>query len=59
MIGMPANANDAKLRLGTGIVKPLSNQMEAESTVVDAMPGTKISITHREVAVIVDTPEAA
>nr|WP_064248206.1 sensor histidine kinase [Rhizobium leguminosarum]OAP93794.1 histidine kinase [Rhizobium leguminosarum] len=58
-IGMPANPDDAKPGLGTGIVEALSKQLEAEITVVDAMPGTTISITRRDDAVIVDTPEAA
>lgn len=58
-IGMPANADDAKTGLGTGIVEALSNQLEAEITVTDVMPGTKVSITHRDEAVIADTPEAA
>lgn len=50
-IGMPTNADDAKPGLGTGIVEALSNQLRAGITVVDAMPGTRVSITHRDEAV--------
>ncbi|MFT2215455.1 sensor histidine kinase [Rhizobium giardinii] len=58
-IGMPTNADDAKPGLGTGIVEALSNQLEAGVTVVDAMPGTKVSIAHRDEAVTNDKPVAA
>ncbi|MCV9965683.1 sensor histidine kinase [Pararhizobium sp. BT-229] len=58
-IGMPTNADDAKPGLGTGIVEALSNQLEAEITVTDAMPGTKVSITHRDEIVIADKQKAA
>lgn len=33
--------------LGTGIVEALSNQLAAQITVADAMPGTNVSITHQ------------
>jgi two-component sensor histidine kinase len=56
-VGMPANADDAKPGLGTGIVEALANQLEAGITVANAMPGTRVSITHRDEAV--DGPVAA
>ncbi len=58
-IGMPTNADDAKPGLGTGIVEALSNQLQAGITVVDAMPGTRVSIAHRDEAVEVDRTAAA
>ncbi|MBP1861930.1 sensor histidine kinase [Rhizobium herbae] len=58
-IGMPAKADDAKPGLGTGIVEALSNQLGAEITVADAMPGTRVSIIHRDDVVITDAPQAA
>ncbi|MDB5523676.1 MAG: histidine kinase [Rhizobium sp.] len=58
-IGMPANSNDAKPGLGTGIVEALSNQLQAEITVSDAMPGTMVSIAYRDADVVIDRPAAA
>lgn len=58
-IGMPTNADGAKPGLGTGIVEALSNQLEAGITVADAMPGTRVSITHRDEAVAVDRTATA
>ena len=47
-IGMPADHADTKPGLGTGIVDALSKQLEAEVTVWDADPGTKVSIVHAD-----------
>lgn len=58
-VGMSTHPDGAKPGLGTGIVEALSNQLAAEITVEDAMPGTKVSISHRDDAVTVDAPEAA
>ncbi len=57
-IGIPKTAKDAKPGLGTGIVEALSNNLQADITVSDAMPGTRITITHRDEAILIDTPEA-
>jgi two-component sensor histidine kinase len=47
-VGMPANA--AKPGLGTGIVEALARQLEGVIRVVDAYPGTAITIAHDELA---------
>jgi two-component sensor histidine kinase len=46
--GMPADHDDTKSGLGTGIVEALSKQLDASVTVTDAAPGTKVSIAHTE-----------
>ena len=58
-VGMPADTQAKKPGLGTGIVDALSNQLEAEIDVVDAKPGTSVSIVHRNEASHLDRPEAA
>ncbi len=58
-VGMSTHPDGAKPGLGTGIVEALSNQLAAEITVEDTMPGTKVSISHRDDAVIADAPDAA
>ncbi len=45
-IGMPANEDEAKPGLGTGIVDALSKQLDATVTVTDTNPGTRVSIVH-------------
>lgn len=56
-VGMPATALQVKPGLGTGIVEALSNQLDAEITVSDAMPGTRVAITHRDQAAPTNTPQ--
>tara|TARA_R110002020_G_scaffold127531_3_gene286106 strand:+ start:7967 stop:9013 length:1047 start_codon:yes stop_codon:yes gene_type:complete len=58
-IGMPENAAAAKPGLGTGIVEALSRNLEAELTVADAAPGTRITISHRDAAASTCPPQAA
>lgn len=57
-VGMPAEGIDVKPGLGTGIVEALSNQLDAQITVADAMPGTHVSITHRDHVAEVDRTAA-
>lgn len=58
-VGMPENSDDAKPGLGTGIVEALSNQLEADITVSDAKPGTRVSISHHGGVKKTDNPKAA
>ena len=46
--GMPVGETLAKPGLGTGIVEALSKQLEATVTVIDAKPGTRVEIRHRQ-----------
>ncbi|MCI3133981.1 sensor histidine kinase [Phenylobacterium aquaticum] len=46
-IGMPKNAADSKAGLGTNIVQALSAQLDAEITLTEAHPGTRVSIAHK------------
>jgi two-component sensor histidine kinase len=49
-IGMPTGANKAKPGLGTGIIEALARQMEGVIYVVDANPGTAVTLVHEEAA---------
>jgi two-component sensor histidine kinase len=51
-VGMP-DEPVAKPGLGTGIVEALAKQLGAQVSVADAKPGTKISIAHAQVPVLV------
>jgi two-component sensor histidine kinase len=52
-VGMPADPANAKPGLGTGIVQALAKQLGALVSVGDANPGTKVSIAHAHVPVLV------
>jgi len=45
-VGMPTDAASAMPGLGTSIVEALARQLGAEVEVVDAKPGTTVSVTH-------------
>jgi len=47
-IGMPTGADKAKPGLGTGIVEALARQMQGVIHVVDANPGTAVTLVHEE-----------
>lgn len=47
-IGIPTGPAAAKPGLGTGIVEALAKQLDASVAVIDAEPGTRVSILHRE-----------
>ena len=49
-IGMPAGPDKAKPGLGTGIVEALARQMAGVIHVVDANPGTAVTLVHEEAA---------
>lgn len=46
-VGMHKDEDERKPGLGTGIVEALATQLDANVEVVDAAPGTKVSIIHR------------
>jgi two-component sensor histidine kinase len=52
-IGMPINPAHAKAGLGTSIVQSLAKHLSAKINVADANPGTKISVVHTYVPVLV------
>jgi two-component sensor histidine kinase len=49
-VGMPIGADKAKPGLGTGIVEALARQMEGVIHVVDANPGTAVTLVHEKAA---------
>jgi two-component sensor histidine kinase len=49
-VGMHMHAGSAKPGLGTSIVEALANQLGASVEVVDAHPGTRVSVIYRQVA---------
>ncbi|WP_375449953.1 sensor histidine kinase [uncultured Devosia sp.] len=53
-IGMPENKELSKPGLGTNIVEALSKSLEAKVTISNQRPGTKVSIAHREAAIVDD-----
>jgi two-component sensor histidine kinase len=57
-IGMPTGAEKAKPGLGSGIVEALARQMQCVVHVVDANPGTAVTLVHEE-ANAVSVPAAA
>ena len=52
-VGMPAEPASAKAGLGTSIVQALAKQLGAHVSVADANPGTKVSVTHAYIPVLV------
>jgi two-component sensor histidine kinase len=57
-IGMAAGEEKAKPGLGTGIIEALTRQIQGVIRVVDAKPGTSVTISHDEAAAS-DFPAAA
>lgn len=57
-VGMPANAAEIHTGLGTSIVQALAQQLEAVVEVTPARPGTMVSISHTQIA-LVDGDETA
>lgn len=47
-VGMPSDKTRATPGLGTGIVEALSKQLDASVTVVDAKPGTRVEVRHKQ-----------
>jgi two-component sensor histidine kinase len=52
-VGMPAEPNSAKPGLGSSIVQALAMQLDGKVSVASADPGTKVSVQHTYVPVIV------
>jgi two-component sensor histidine kinase len=52
-VGMPENPSDAKAGLGTSIVQALAMQLDGKVSVAPANPGTKVSVQHTYIPVIV------
>ena len=51
-VGMPDDIANAKPGLGTNIVQALASQLQATIKVSDAHPGTKVSVTHTQIAAV-------
>jgi two-component system, sensor histidine kinase PdtaS len=58
-VGMPTGGEGAKAGLGTSIVQALSGQLQGVIKVGDANPGTTVSITHAQIAVVRNAKTAA
>jgi len=52
-VGMPTQPGSAKAGLGTSIVQALTKQLGASISIAGANPGTKVSIMHAHVPVLV------
>jgi|SRR5471032_668727 len=57
-VGMPAEPGSAKAGLGTSIIQALTKQLGAIISVAGANPGTKVSIAHMHVPVLVSQTAA-
>ncbi len=51
-VGMPAEASNAKPGLGTNIVQALTAQLQAVVRVVDANPGTVVTVAHTQISAV-------
>ncbi len=52
-VGMPTEPTSAKAGLGTSIVQALAKQLSANVSITDGNPGTRVSIAHAHVPVLV------
>jgi len=52
-VGMPAEPGSAKAGLGTSIIQALAKQLGGSISIAGANPGTKVSIVHAQVPVLV------
>ena len=52
-VGMPTKPGAAKPGLGTSIIEALTKQLGASISIAGANPGTKVSIMHAHVPVLV------
>ncbi|MDO8801944.1 sensor histidine kinase [Phenylobacterium sp.] len=53
-VGMPAEPSALRTGLGTSIVQPLARQLEAVVEIAPAHPGTRVAITHTQIALVDD-----
>jgi two-component sensor histidine kinase len=51
-VGMPADAARVRVGLGTSIVQALARQLRASVEVEAAHPGTRVAITHAQIALV-------
>jgi len=58
-VGMPTHAGDATPGLGTSIVEALTRQLRARVQVTSGHPGTIVSVTHAQIAAVVDNAQVA
>ena len=57
-VGMPSTKSDAKAGLGTSIVEALAKQLHARVQTSDAKPGTNVTVSHTQIAVVDDIEPA-
>lgn len=58
-VGMPPADDVVRTGLGTSIVQALAKQLNASVEIVPERPGTKVCISHTQIALVHDEPEAA
>lgn len=56
-VGMPTDKGSSTPGLGTSIVEALANQLSARVQVVDAHPGTIVSVIHTQIAAVAGEDE--
>jgi len=56
-VGLPKGRNPTKAGLGTSIVEALSKQLHAHVQIIQAPPGTTISIVHAQIGVVDEDKE--
>lgn len=54
--GVPAQPSQGRIGLGTSIVQALARQLVAVVEITPARPGTSITVTHTQVALVEDLP---
>ena len=55
-VGMPRDPAKIRTGLGTSIVSALAQQLGAEVVTAPADPGTRVTVTHTQIALVTDTP---
>ncbi|MBR7618349.1 sensor histidine kinase [Phenylobacterium sp. 20VBR1] len=58
-VGLPANPSQIRTGLGTSIVQALARQLDATVETGPAHPGTRVAITHTQIALVGDGPAAS
>jgi two-component sensor histidine kinase len=53
-VGMPADPLQVRAGLGTSIVEALARQLQASVDVAPANPGTRVSVTHTQIALVAE-----
>jgi two-component sensor histidine kinase len=58
-VGLPTDPAEIRVGLGTSIVQALATQLLASVDVEAANPGTRVAVTHTQIALVDDQPHSA